>query len=322
MEKRIEVLSRSATLGDTPGEPEARQKILIVDDSPVNIHALSAMLSTEHDIIFATRGEEALEIATRQRPDLVLLDVVMPDLDGYEVLRRLKRDSVTAGIPVIFITAKGDVEDEAKGLQMGAIDYIVKPFSPGIVRVRVNNHLELKRHRDLLRSLSNLDGLTGIANRRCFDDYLRREWQRALRGKTPLGLVMIDIDHFKSFNDRYGHGEGDDCLCRVAATLCAVPRRPADLVARYGGEEFVAVLPDTPFDGVAKLAAEMLEAVRGLGIPHAGNDGGVVTCSLGAAAVAVPAGHVAGDLLKAADDALYRAKNEGRARVALAPSLE
>lgn len=295
--------------------PLSRQKVLIVDDSPTNIHALYAILSTEHEVLFATNGEEALEVAARERPDLVLLDVVMPGLNGYQVLAALKREPATSQIPVIFVTAMGDIEDEAKGLSMGAIDYIIKPFSPGIVRIRVNNQLELKRHRDLLRELSTRDGLTGIANRRAFDEKLQQEWQRGMRSQSSLALVMIDVDHFKAFNDRYGHTDGDDCLRRVARALTVVPMRAADLVARMGGEEFGCILPDTDEIGARKVAEEMRLQIASLAYPHVDGEGGIVTISLGTAVCQPALDDDPDALLRRADAALYRAKHGGRNRV-------
>ena len=295
--------------------PLARQKVLIVDDSPTNIHALYAILSTEHEVLFATNGEEALELAARERPDLVLLDVIMPGLNGYQVLMALKQDPATAHIPVIFVTAMGDIEDEAKGLGLGAIDYIIKPFSPGIVRIRVNNQLELKRHRDLLKELSNRDGLTGIANRRAFDEKLAQEWQRGMRSESPLALVMVDVDHFKAFNDHYGHGDGDDCLRRVARALTVVPMRAADMVARLGGEEFGCILPDTDIEGARKVAEEMRLQIVALEQGHEEGEDGLVTISLGVAVCHPALDDDAEALLRRADAALYRAKKAGRNRV-------
>ena len=295
-----------------------RHKVLIVDDAPTNIHTLHAILSLEYDVLFATSGAEALEVAAREHPDLLLLDVVMPGMDGYELCLLLRDDPRTRDTPIIFVTAMGDVDDETRGLQMGAIDYIIKPFSPSIVRMRVRNHLELKRHRDLLAAMSNRDGLTGIANRRRFDDCLRQEWLRAARGQTSLALIMIDIDQFKLFNDRYGHVTGDDCLRRVAAALSDVPRRPGDVVARYGGEEFVCILPETDGPGALRIAEQMRGEVLALTIPHAASTVvGSVSLSLGAAVILPGQEHDPSELLRSADDALYLSKRDGRNRSTL-----
>ncbi|MCB1958785.1 MAG: diguanylate cyclase, partial [Rhodocyclaceae bacterium] len=172
-------------------------------------------------------------------------------------------------IPVLFVSSRDDEEDEARGLSLGAIDYIVKPIRPSIVQARVRNHIELKRSRDLLERLTTQDHLTGISNRRRFDDSLAQEWQRAAREQTPLSLVAIDIDHFKAYNDHYGHPQGDQCLIRVARALATCVTRPTDLVARCGGEEFAGLLPSTDSTGAARLAGQMRAAIEAEGLEHA-----------------------------------------------------
>ncbi len=294
-----------------------KQTVLIVDDAPTNIQLLSMVLGHEHELLFATHSQEALELAVAQTPDLVLLDVMMPGLNGYEVCMRLKADPRTRSIPVIFVTALSREEDEAKGLEAGAIDYIVKPFSPPIVRARVRNHLELKRYRDFLENLSATDGLTGIPNRRQFDEFLAREWRRAVRSQLPLSLIMMDIDYFKAFNDCYGHLAGDDCLRQVAQVLATGARRPADLVARYGGEEFVCVLPETEWSGARLVAQQLGEKVEALRIPHAASPvGDYLTLSLGVGTLTPDVGQPPTLLIEQADVQLYAAKQRGRNQVA------
>jgi len=290
--------------------------ILIVDDMPANIRVLADTLKSDYRVRVATSGTKALEIAASEPPpDLILLDVMMPEMDGYEVCRRLKGDPRTSHIPVIFVTAKDEAEEEALGLGLGAVDYITKPFHLPIVRARVRTHVNLKRKTDLLESLALLDGLTHIPNRRYFDVALQREWARAAREGTPLAVVMVDVDHFKSYNDHYGHGQGDECLRRVANALRARLQRPADVAARYGGEEFVLLLPDTDTEGALVLAESCRAAVNDLRILHAYSDGADhVTISLGVAATHPP-DESANLLLARADEALYRAKSEGRNRV-------
>ncbi|MDD5755447.1 MAG: diguanylate cyclase, partial [Methylococcales bacterium] len=219
-------------------------RLLIVDDDPINIRLL-AHLFEDYDVLFATTGKKALEIALHEQPDLILLDVMMPKMNGYEVCRRLKADSLTADIPVIFITAHSDVNEEIRGLEVGAADYISKPFCPGVVKIRVRNQIELKHAREKLTRLAITDGLTGIANRRCFDEQLAHEWHRATRTNQSLALAMIDVDWFKKYNDHYGHQAGDDCLRQVAMVLTHSAKRDSDFVARYGGEEFALILPMT-----------------------------------------------------------------------------
>lgn len=289
-------------------------KILIVDDEPANIELLAAVLDGEGELFCATTGKEALGIVAAERPDLVLLDVAMPDADGHDICRRLKADPAICDIPVIFVTANDRESDEAAGLALGAVDYLVKPVNAAITRARVRTHIELKRHRDHLAGLAYIDGLTEVANRRRFDEYAALEWRRARRYGWTTSVIMIDIDHFKRFNDRYGHVRGDACLVRVAAALRGALRRPADLLARYGGEEFVCLLPETAADGARLLAERMRAAVEALD-PTPSDGDARVTISLGIASVADD-GSVAFETAMAHADAnLYRAKAAGRNRV-------
>ncbi len=303
--------------------PETEQQtVLVVDDEPSNIQALARVIKDDCRVQVANNGEKALAIATGEAPpDLILLDVQMPDLDGYEVCRRLKKDSRAHTIPVIFVTAHASPTDEEQGLLLGAVDFIAKPFYPAIVRARVRTHLSLKRKADLLERISLLDGLTNLPNRRQFDDRLDMEQRRARREETPLSVIMLDIDHFKAINDTFGHGSGDDCLQKVAWAVDRNVERPADLVARYGGEEFVALLPGTDADGAAHQAERFRRTVADLALPHPRSSAAdVVTISLGVATL-TPAGAAAesaADLLERADKALYAAKNGGRNRYVVA----
>jgi diguanylate cyclase (GGDEF)-like protein len=207
-------------------------------------------------------------------------------------------------------------EDEAKGLELGGIDYLTKPVRPAIVRARVRNHLELSHYRDFLEELSGTDGLTGIANRLRFDEFLMREWRRALRNRMPLSLILLDIDLFKAFNDHYGHLAGDDCLRQVAWVLTEGLRRPADLAARYGGKEFAGLLPETDAKGALWVASQILEKVSGLNIPHASSPvADHVTVSIGVATLIPVVGQSAMDLIWRADVLLQAAKQSGRNQV-------
>ncbi|KAA0598037.1 diguanylate cyclase (GGDEF)-like protein [Azospirillum lipoferum] len=303
---------------------DLRPKILVVDDIPSNVHVLSRVLKDDYDIYFATDGEKALDLVQARMPDLVLLDIMMPGMDGFEVCRRIKCDPATHDIPVIFISAKSEVEDETRGLEVGAIDFITKPISPPIVKARVRNHLLLKRQTDLLRSLSFLDGLTGIANRRRFDETMVREWRRCARSHLPLSLIILDVDHFKAYNDQYGHQAGDECLRLVAEVLSDHARRPSDLVARYGGEEFVCLLPETDGPGATRVAEGFRTAVAGRRIPHAQSPVAPhVTISLGVATLIPSPEGTPEQLAEMADQLLYRAKRSGRNRVqdATVPAL-
>lgn len=304
-------LEKGSRVLETP-----KRTILIVDDTPVNIEILNHALEKEYEILFATNGREALDIAFDQSPDLILLDVMMPDMDGYEVCARLKAEPRTRGIPIIFVTAMDQEGDEAKGLELGGIDYLTKPVRPAIVRARVRNHLELLDYRDFLEELSGTDGLTGIANRLRFDEFLMREWRRALRNRMPLSLILLDIDLFRAFNDHYGHLAGDDCLRQVAWLLTDNLRRPADLAARYGGKEFAGLLPETDAKGALWVADQIREKVSGLNIPHASSPvADHVTVSIGVATLIPVVGQSAMDLIWRADVLLQAAKQSGRNQV-------
>ena len=295
-----------------------RSMILIVDDVPTNVQILAEALSSQYRIKVASNGVDALEIARRKpHPDLILLDVMMPDMDGFEVCRRLMQDKETDRIPVIFVTAKNAESDEELGLNLGAVDYITKPFVIPIAKARIRNHIRLKQQADLLESLSLLDALTQIPNRRRFDETLVSEWKRAIRDETPISLIMIDIDHFKQYNDFYGHGCGDACLQRVAGELCNSVVRSSDLVARYGGEEFVVILPDTDQHSALMIAERLRQNIELLGLPHAlSKNHSVVTISLGVATQNRVTGDLSSsDFCDQADKALYLAKERGRNQV-------
>jgi diguanylate cyclase (GGDEF)-like protein len=295
---------------------QSPQKILIVDDTEENIKMLNNLLHEQYEVYFATKGEDAIKIAQTENPDLILLDIIMPEMDGYEVCRRLKSSKQFRHVPIVFVTAMSDRENEAKGLALGAIDYITKPFSPAIVEARIKNHLELKRHRDFLEMISSKDGLTGIANRRRFEEFFELEWRRAMRNGSHLSLVMMDVDLFKQYNDNYGHIAGDECLKKITITLAANLNRPSDLVARYGGEEFVCVLPKTDIEGALHIANRFLEKVSELGIPHDySNATDHVTLSLGVATIIPGDLFCPEDLIKVADECLYEAKQCGRNKV-------
>ncbi|MFC1848916.1 diguanylate cyclase domain-containing protein [candidate division CSSED10-310 bacterium] len=295
-------------------EKQVKPTILIVDDTPANIRILVAGLQDDYDIFVATNGPDALEIVTSDSmPDLILLDIVMPGMDGYEVCHKLKNDVWTRNIPIIFITAMNQVDDETKGLEIGAVDYITKPFSMAIVRARIKTHLELKHHRDMLENLSFLDGLTAIPNRRRFDQLYPKMWEHSVQKGASLAVIMIDIDFFKAYNDNYGHLAGDDCLKCVAQTLNDSMNLPKTFVARYGGEEFISVLPQFDYQNALSMAEALRQNIAALHIPHSFS--GVepfVSISLGVAALNPTNASSPSVLLEAADKALYEAKKEAR----------
>ena len=299
--------------------PDTKQTILIVDDEPINIRALQSTLGGEYNLLFATSGEMVLDmVKSGVQPDLILLDIIMPGMDGFEVCRRLKNDPKTQHIPLVFLTAKWETSEEAKGLEMGAVDYIRKPFSPPIIRARIRNHLELKRNRDLLENLSALDGLTNIPNRRRFDEVYEYEWSRAIRTQAPLSLLFIDIDHFKNYNDLYGHLAGDECLRSVARALQSSLGRTADFLARFGGEEFIILLPDTNERGCLHLARNILDAVNSLKLEHKASPVAEhVTVSIGGVCCADLDSCQRLQLLEKADRLLYKAKEGGRNRACI-----
>lgn len=292
----------------------ARPRLLVVDDQPINIQTLYQIFHADHEVFMATSGEQALAFCRgNPLPDLILLDVVMPGLDGLAVCRQLKADPVLANIPVIFVTACMDPADETRALEAGGVDFITKPVNPMVVRARVKTHLTLKAQEDFLRSLVFVDGLTGVANRRRFDEALLSEWRQCRRAGTPLALLMIDIDHFKRYNDHYGHPTGDACLQQVAAVLKAAMQRASDLVARYGGEEFVCLLPGCDQAPALAKAQALQAALAAQGIAHeASPTAAWVTLSIGVAVAQPQAGGSPAALVAAADAALYSAKHRGR----------
>ncbi len=292
------------------------QKVQVADDDAVNREVLGELLKPEYTVLLAKNGAQTLERAARHQPDLILLDVMMPDMDGYEVLRRLRADPQTEHIAVIFISGLDRPEDEATGLKMGAADYITKPFNQTVVMARVALHLQVVRQRRMLERLANIDGLTELANRRRFDEVYELEWQRARRSSRPLSLAMLDIDAFKQYNDRYGHPAGDRALRSVARAAAAAMRRPADLAARYGGEEIVLLLPETDVVAAGQVVAQLREAIAALGIAHeASSVSSVLTVSVGGATLDPDSQESPAALFEAADAQLYRAKQGGRNRI-------
>ena len=291
--------------------------ILIVDDMAANISILSDLLQKDYKVRVAKSGQRALEVAQSEesKPDLILLDIEMPQMSGYEVCKILKSSSKTRDIPIIFVTAKNDVIDEEYGLNLGAIDYIKKPFHPAIIKIRVKNNIDLKIKSDKLEELSMCDALTGIPNRRFFQDAYDKKYKEILRDGKRVALMMVDVDYFKLYNDNYGHWQGDDCLKKVASALRKTLKRPTDMVARYGGEEFVIILKDVDKEGAKTVAESLVKAVEQMKIPHAHSSvSEFVTISVGVALKEVDEEISQEELVKLADEQLYRAKESGRNR--------
>ena len=290
-----------------------KQTILIVDDERANLIVLNDLLKAEYHVLPAKSGTQALERIKTESPDLILLDVNMPEMDGYEVCRRLKSQEWTRNIPIVFVTTLDSLENEEKGLLLGALDYISKPFHPPIVKARVKNILTFVLHKKLLEEMANLDGLTKIPNRRSFEETLNVEWNRCMRTCDPFSLAMLDVDFFKLFNDTYGHSAGDDALRAVGAILFENAKRSCDTVARYGGEEFVLLLPGTEAEGALTLTDKIRLSIKKLRIPHSHPSVcKYMTVSAGGATQMPKAGRSPIDLLKCADNMLYKAKKQGR----------
>lgn len=320
--------------GGTPHVREGGLKALLIEDSLTSATLISHQLrSIGIEPLVAREGEAGIQLFKTHRPDLVLMDVILPGLDGFEVAKRLRQlEQHGEWTPIIFLTARTGDEDLQRGIEVGGDDYLFKPVS-GIVlaaKVRAMQRIAQMRYslvvltrrldeanRELQR-LSAIDGLTGIPNRRQFDETLSREWRRAQRRGNAMGLLVCDVDHFKHFNDQFGHQAGDECLRKVATVLKDQCKRPTDMAARYGGEEFAVILPDTDIEGALSVAETMRAAVEALHIPHAESSGQAwITLSLGAAVLVPPRSSANAEMLiSLADESLYDAKHQGRNRVA------
>ncbi|MBD2232838.1 response regulator [Phormidium tenue] len=294
--------------------------ILVADDDPFIRHMLTRYLEREgYRVIEAPHGEAALDLYFYHRPDLVLLDALMPVIDGFEVCRRLQ--SLTQGdlAPVLMITGLEDEKSVDQAFEIGVVDYITKPINWAVLRQRVRRlimqhrlEIQLREANYQLQQLTMMDSLTQVANRRRFDEYLLQEWGRGVREGLPLSLVICDIDHFKDYNDHYGHQAGDRCLQEVAKTLNQCISRPADLVTRYGGEEFAVILPNTTMAGATAVSDRLVKGIQQQGLLHDTTPQAIVTISCGVASVLPMADYLPSDLVFTADQALYQAKAQGR----------
>jgi len=301
-------------------EKDTRFTLLIVDDEATVLSVLNKILSGEYEILTAKTGKEALKLAQEQHPDLILLDILLPDLDGYSVIVQLKSNAETNAIPVIFITGLTSEEDEEKSFLLGASDYIIKPFKPAAIKARVRKHLDTINQMKALEGIGLTDALTGLPNRRSFEDRLEMEWRRAAREQKPISFLMADIDGFKVYNDSYGHLQGDSLLRAVAGVLTAWAKRPADHPSRLGGEEFGILLPDTELKPALTIAEGIRAAIEVLHLPvKESKKSSSVTVSIGVNSIIPQRESSVTDFIAGADDALYEAKKAGKNRICSVP---
>ncbi|MDR0456510.1 MAG: diguanylate cyclase [Treponema sp.] len=292
-----------------------KNTLLLVDDEKSNLKLLTLILGPEYTIYTATNGANAIEKAKEYMPDLILLDIVMPGMDGYETLSELRKCDKTQKIPVVFITGLNSSEDEEKGLSLEAADYISKPFSAMIVKLRVRNQIQMVNQLRTIEHLSRIDQLTNIPNRRSFDERLRIEWNHALREQMPISILILDVDKFKTFNDTYGHQNGDIVLQTVAKVISRLPRRSSDFAARWGGEEFVVLLPNTRLAAAMDIAEKIRADIEKEELPRIDNTIIRVTVSIGVHTQVPAQADSVNAFISSADKALYAAKETGRNRV-------
>ena len=290
-------------------------KIMVIDDSPVQAEFLSSILKDDYEVSVFHTTQEGLEAAKAGGYSLILLDVVMPGMDGFTLLKELKGTELTKNIPVILLTSLSDVQYEERGLLLGAVDYVTKPFSPVIIKARVNTHIQLYQYQMQFKEQAMVDGMTGIANRRRYEGESQIKWQEAVRFGLPFSICMMDIDKFKVYNDTFGHPAGDQVIASVAKTASSHFRRATDLFARYGGEEFVAVFVGNDGRSAFEFLREIRQAVEDLHIPHDPQVGQWVTVSIGGVTLVPKVGESYETYLKLADTMLYDAKRFGRNQV-------
>lgn len=291
------------------------EKVLIVDDSLVQASQLKSIIEEDYDITIVHTAEEGLRHASSGDYSLILLDVIMPGMDGFMLLKRLQEEVITQHIPVILITSLSDIAHEQQGLMLGAVDYIAKPFHPLIVKARVNTHIKLYQYRKQVESQSMTDQLTGVANRRHHDRCSSLKWQEAIRLQVPFSICMFDIDKFKVYNDTFGHPAGDKVISSVAKTAASYLRRSTDFFARYGGEEFVAFLVGDSSSQAFEYLKKIRQAVEQLHIPHNPEVSQWVTVSVGGVTTIPQVDSSYDTYLKIADTMLYDAKKLGRNQV-------
>jgi diguanylate cyclase (GGDEF)-like protein len=289
--------------------------VLIIDDESADIVALTHILGREYTIYASVDGADGIETALERMPDVILLDILMPEMDGYQVLSHLKNNESTKDIPVIIISGLGSAADEEKGLDLGAADYITKPFSPAIVKLRVGNMIQMLNMMNDMKYLSETDQLTGIPNRRVFDSRLQHAWEQAKRGSSQISICVADIDNFKKYNDVHGHLQGDMALKTVARAIQQSLKRSIDVAARWGGEEFSVLLEGTDSQGALLVAESIRENVGNAIIPCHVPEAEHVTISVGVNTLAPRQDSFIADFISGADMALYAAKRGGKNKV-------
>lgn len=300
----------------TAGGDTGMEKVLIVDDSILNLTVLSQILSAHFQVATCQTGEDALRLAAQDPPSLILLDLIMRGMSGFEVLERLKESAATRDLPVIILTGLEDPTLEEQALQYGAVDFIAKPFSPRVVLARVRTHVELYQLRRNAERMAMFDSLTEIPNRRSFDRQCQDLWEASRRDALSFSIALSDIDYFKGYNDRYGHPAGDSALRAVALALHQTVLPLGGFAARYGGEEYGFLLPRFPSDAAQKVASAVRRNVQSLNIPYdASAVAPVVTISVGGATVSSAYDGPLSGALEAADRMLYNAKESGRNQV-------
>ena len=298
---------------------EKKNSLLIVDDEKMNLKILAQILGPDYIIYTATNGLRAIEKAKAYIPDLILLDIIMPEMDGFQMIAELKKLEETRHIPVIFASSLSSSADEEKGLSLNAADYISKPFSPTLVKLRVRNQIQIVNQLRTIERLGMLDPLTNIPNRRSFDERLRMEWNHAIREKTPISLLILDLDLFKHLNDTYGHQQGDIVLKTISQAFPHSVKRSGDFSARWGGEEFVVLLPNTNMTGAMQIAERIRADIEKTEIPGADGITLRITLSIGVNTQIPLQDSSITAFISAADKALYAAKEAGRNRVVHAP---
>jgi diguanylate cyclase (GGDEF)-like protein len=296
-------------------ETNVKNRILVVDDDLPNLEVLGQILSPYYAILIAKSGEEVLDRVIRDRPDLILLDILLAGMGGFDVLVRLKEFPETKNIPVIIITGLSNDDDEEKGFSLGAVDYITKPFKNAIVLARVRTHIQIVQQIRTIERMGLMDPLTDIPNRRCFDEHFDREWRRSIREQKPISFLMMDLDKFKNYNDTYGHPQGDVLLKTVAKIFCAEAKRSADLAARIGGEEFGVILPDTDLESALIVAEKIRSNVEAARAPTIDGEMTSITISIGVNSIIPGRTDLSADFISKADEYLYEAKNTGRNKI-------